>query len=80
MLSSCTAHRYPNRTSGFELRRFREFAELSRSELSSAVGMAERDIADMESNKRPIGIDDARNLAVALHCHLGRFIFPGWCE
>ncbi|WP_295995619.1 helix-turn-helix transcriptional regulator [Rugamonas sp.] len=63
---------------GESVRTMRELQELSQAQLSERCGIAVAEIMAIETDSASLGIEHAKILARALHCHPAMLIFPGW--
>ncbi len=73
-----TAKRRTDVTIGESVRIVREFQELSQSELSRVCGIPQSTISAIENDRINLGVERAKTLARALHCHPAVLVFPGW--
>ena len=60
------------------VRILREFQELSQNELADITGISQSTISAIENNRVQLGVERAKVLARALHCHPAVLVFPGW--
>lgn len=58
----------------------RELQEMSQLELASASGIAQPTISAIENNRIALGVERAKQLALALKCHPAVLVFPDWEE
>lgn len=65
-------------TPGESLRIIRELQGLSQNQLSGLCGIPQSTISSIESGRVNLGVERAKTLAVALHCHPAALVFPGW--
>ena len=65
-------------TVGESVRIMRELQEMSQSELSRESGIPQSTISAIENGRINLGIERAKQLAVALKCHPAVLVFPGW--
>ena len=65
-------------TVGESLSILREFQELSQNELSNRSGIPQSTISAIERDRINLGVERAKVLARALHCHPAVLVFPGW--
>lgn len=63
---------------GESIRILRELQELSQIQLAKLTGISPATISAIENGKAKIGIERAKVLAKALHCHPAVLVFPGW--
>ncbi len=56
------------RTAGYNLRLYRQRADMTQSVLSSKTGIRQHHMSEMENNKRPLGKANAKKLASILEC------------
>ncbi len=63
---------------GESVRIIRELQELSQAELAKLTGIPQSTISGIEHDRIKIGVDRAKVLARALHCHPAVLVFPGW--
>lgn len=63
---------------GESLRILREFNEFSQSELCKRTGIPQATISALENNRISLGVERAKVLARALHCHPAALLFPDW--
>ena len=63
---------------GESVRIIRELQELSQNELTRRTGISQSTISAIEHNRIQLGIERAKVLARALHCHPAVLVFPGW--
>ncbi len=67
-------------TVGESVRIIRELQEMSQNELALACGIPQSTISAIENNRISLGVERAKQLARALHCHPAVLVFPGWDE
>ena len=67
-------------TVGESVRIIRELQEMSQNELALACGIPQSTISAIENNRINLGVERAKQLARALHCHPAVLVFPGWDE
>jgi len=67
-----------NITPGESVRIIRELQGLSQSQLSEACGIPQTTISGIETGRINLGVERAKALASALHCHPAVLVFPGW--
>lgn len=65
-------------TPGESLRIIRELQELSQTQLSALCGIPQTTISSIENGRVNLGVERAKVLARALHCHPAVLVFPGW--
>ena len=65
-------------TVGESVRIIRELQELSQTELAKLTGIPQSTISGIENDRIQIGVERAKMLARALHCHPAVLVFPGW--
>lgn len=65
-------------TVGESVKIMREFQELSQNELANLTGIPQSTISAIENDRVQLGIERAKVLARALHCHPSVLVFPGW--
>jgi transcriptional regulator with XRE-family HTH domain len=63
---------------GESVRIIRELQGLSQSQLSEICGIPQTTISGIETGRINLGVERAKALATALHCHPAVFVFPGW--
>ncbi|MBI3987209.1 MAG: helix-turn-helix transcriptional regulator [Lentisphaerae bacterium] len=63
---------------GESVRIIRELQELSQGELAELTGIPQSTISGIEHDRIKIGVERAKTLAKALHCHPAVLVFPGW--
>ena len=63
---------------GESVRIMRELQEFSQSELAELTGIPQSTISGIENNRINLGVERAKVLARALHCHPAVLVFPGW--
>lgn len=63
---------------GESVRIIRELQELSQAELAELTGIPQSTISGIENDRIKIGVERAKTLARALHCHPAVLVFPGW--
>lgn len=63
---------------GESLRIVRELQELSQAQLAELSGISISSISAIENNRMRLGVERAKVLARALHCHPAVLVFPGW--
>ncbi|MCP5319914.1 MAG: helix-turn-helix transcriptional regulator [Pseudomonadales bacterium] len=65
-------------TPGESVRIIRELQELSQNQLSALCGIPQTTISSIETGRVNLGVERAKVLATALHCHPAVLVFPGW--
>jgi transcriptional regulator with XRE-family HTH domain len=63
---------------GESVRIIRELQELSQNDLAELTGIPQSTISAIENDRISLGVERAKTLARALHCHPAILIFPGW--
>lgn len=63
---------------GESVRIIRELQEMSQNELAKLTGIAQSTISAIENDRVNLGVERAKQLAVALKCHPAVLVFPGW--
>jgi transcriptional regulator with XRE-family HTH domain len=63
---------------GESVRIIRELQEMSQNELAKLTGIPQSTISAIENNRVNLGVERAKQLAVALKCHPAVLVFPGW--
>ncbi len=63
---------------GESVRILRELQELSQNELAQVSGIPQSTISAIENDRVQLGVERAKVLATALHCHPAVLVFPGW--
>lgn len=63
---------------GESVRIIRELQELSQNELAKLSGIPQSTISAIENDRVNLGVERAKQLAVALQCHPAVLVFPGW--
>lgn len=63
---------------GESVRIIRELQELSQNELAELTGIPQSTISAIEHDRIQLGVERAKVLARALHCHPAVLVFPGW--
>ena len=63
---------------GESVRIMRELQELSQNELSERTGIPQSTLSAIENGRVNLGVERAKVLARALHCHPAVLVFPGW--
>ena len=65
-------------TVGESVKIIRELQELSQNELAELTGIPQSTISAIENDRVQLGVERAKVLARALHCHPAVLVFPGW--
>lgn len=63
---------------GESVRIIRELQELSQNQLAEMTGIPQSTLSAIENNRISLGVERAKVLAHALHCHPAVLVFPGW--
>jgi transcriptional regulator with XRE-family HTH domain len=63
---------------GDSVRVLRELQELSQNDLAQLTGIPQSTISAIERDRVNVGVERAKVLARALHCHPAVLVFPGW--
>ena len=63
---------------GESVRIMRELQELSQNQLAEAAGIPQSTISAIERQRVNLGVERAKQLAIALRCHPAVLVFPGW--
>lgn len=63
---------------GESVRIIRELQGMTQSQLSGACGIPQTTISGIETGRVNLGVERAKTLATALHCHPAVLVFPGW--
>ncbi|SFD70693.1 DNA-binding transcriptional regulator, XRE-family HTH domain [Thiohalospira halophila DSM 15071] len=63
---------------GDSVRILRELQEMSQNDLAAATGIPQSTISAIENDRVRLGVERAKVLARALHCHPAVLVFPGW--
>ena len=63
---------------GESVRILRELQQLSQNELARLSGIPQSTISAIENDRVRLGVERAKVLARALHCHPAVLVFPGW--
>ncbi len=63
---------------GESVRIIRELQEMSQNELAEITGIPQSTISAIENDRVRLGVERAKMLARALHCHPAVLVFPGW--
>lgn len=73
-----TAERQVEVSVGESVRILRELQGLSQNQLAEISGIPQSTISAIENDRIQLGIERAKTLARALHCHPAVLVFPGW--
>ena len=65
-------------TVGESVKIIRELQELSQNELADLTGIPQSTISAIENDRVQLGVERAKVLARALHCHPSVLVFPSW--
>ena len=65
-------------TVGESVRIIRELQGFSQTDLADLTGIPQSTISGIENDRIQIGVERAKVLARALHCHPAVLVFPGW--
>ena len=63
---------------GESVRIIRELQEMSQNELAKETGIPQSTISAIENDRVNLGVERAKQLAIALKCHPAVLVFPGW--
>jgi transcriptional regulator with XRE-family HTH domain len=63
---------------GESVRILRELQEFGQSELARRTGIPQATLSAIEDDRVRLGVERAKVLARALHCHPAVLVFPGW--
>ena len=63
---------------GDSVRIIRELQGLSQNELAKLTGIPQSTLSAIENNRVSLGVERAKVLARALHCHPAVLVFSGW--
>jgi transcriptional regulator with XRE-family HTH domain len=72
------AKRHIEVTVGESVRIVRELQEMSQNDLAKVTGIPQSTISAIENNRVNLGVERAKQLAIALKCHPAVLVFPGW--
>ncbi len=72
------AKRFIDVSVGESVRILRELQELSQNQLAEVAGIPQSTISAIENDRVQLGVERAKVLARALHCHPAVLVFPGW--
>ena len=65
-------------TVGESVRIIRELQEMSQNDLAKVAGIPQSTISAIENDRVKLGVERAKQLAIALKCHPAVLVFPGW--
>ncbi|MDE1887834.1 MAG: helix-turn-helix transcriptional regulator [Gammaproteobacteria bacterium] len=65
-------------TPGESVRIIRELQGLSQNQLAALCGIPQTTISSIETGRTNLGVERAKVLGTALHCHPAVLVFPGW--
>jgi transcriptional regulator with XRE-family HTH domain len=65
-------------SAGESVRIIRELQGLTQTQLAGLCGIPQTTISGIETGRVNLGVERAKTLAVALHCHPAVLVFPGW--
>lgn len=65
-------------TVGESVRILRQLQGLSQNQLSAISGIPQSTISAIENDRVNLGVERAKVLARALHCHPAVLVFPSW--
>ena len=63
---------------GESVRIIRELQKMSQNALAELTGIPQSTISAIENDRVNLGVERAKQLAVALKCHPAVLVFPGW--
>lgn len=63
---------------GESVRIIRELQGLSQNQLAALSDIPQSTLSAIENNRVNLGVERAKVLARALHCHPAVLVFPGW--
>jgi len=63
---------------GESVRIIRELQGLTQTQLASRCHIPQTTISGIETGRLNLGVERAKTLARALHCHPAVLVFPGW--
>lgn len=63
---------------GDSVRIIHKLQELSQNQLAVLTGIPQSTLSAIENNRVSLGVERAKVLAKALHCHPAVLVFPGW--
>jgi transcriptional regulator with XRE-family HTH domain len=65
-------------TVGESVKTLRELQALSQNDLAALSGIPQSTISAIENDRIQLGVERAKTLARALHCHPAVLVFLGW--
>ena len=65
-------------TVGESVKIIRELQGLSQNDLAKIAGIPQSTISAIENDRVKLGVERAKTLGRALHCHPAVLVFPGW--
>ena len=63
---------------GESVRIIRELQDMSQNDLAKLTGIPQSTISAIENDRVNLGVERAKQLAMALKCHPAVLVFPGW--
>jgi transcriptional regulator with XRE-family HTH domain len=63
---------------GESVRIIRELQEMSQNQVAKLTGIPQATLSAIENDRVRLGVERAKVLALALKCHPGVLVFPGW--
>lgn len=63
---------------GESVRLMRELQALSQNKLAELTGIPQSTLSAIENDRVNLGVERAKTIARALHCHPAVLVFPGW--
>lgn len=63
---------------GESVRIIRQLQSLTQTQLSDMCAIPQTTISAIETGRVNLGVERAKTLATALHCHPAVLVFPGW--
>ncbi|NOX50888.1 MAG: helix-turn-helix transcriptional regulator [Gammaproteobacteria bacterium] len=63
---------------GESVKIIRELQGMSQNNLAAATGIPQSTISAIERDRINLGVQRAKQLAIALSCHPAVLVFPGW--
>lgn len=72
------ATRHADVSVGESVKIIREFQEMSQNDLAAKTSIPQSTISAIENDRVKLGVERAKVLARALHCHPAILVFPGW--
>jgi len=72
------ANRQVDVSVGESVRIIRELQEMSQNELARLTGIPQPTISAIENDRVNLGVERAKQLAIALKCHPAVLVFPSW--